>query len=134
MFNVYTGSLWELSTCHHTLNSRKSRIREPAPGFKRTYSSVIFGRSLRVRATLGLQRKIQRVGGFDRYIYYTPEEEFKSQLAKILQKRMKMLTTKYPSVEPPPLDKRNPKPLPKKLAVNIGPIEVSDVTRYVYLG
>ena len=74
------------------------------------------------------------MGGFDRYIYYTPEEEFKSQLATVLRQRMKGLVAKYPSVEPPPLDKRNPKPLPKKLNVDIGPIEVSDMTRYVYLG
>ena len=42
--------------------------------------------------------------------------------------------TRYPSIEPPPLDKRNPKPLPKKLSVKIKPVEVCDMTKYVYLG
>ena len=41
---------------------------------------------------------------------------------------------RYPSVEPPPLDKRKPKPLPKKLSVKIKPVEVCDMTKYVYLG
>ena len=47
----------------------------PAPGFKRTMFSAVLGRSLRVRATLGTQRAIEHAGGFDRYIYYTPEEK-----------------------------------------------------------
>ena len=106
----------------------------PAPGFKRTYRSILLGRHLRVRATLGVQRKIERVGGFDRYIYYSPEEELKSQLAVVLRRRMRELVAKHPSIEPPPLDKRNPKPLPKKLNVDIGPVEVCDMSRYVYLG
>lgn len=106
----------------------------PAPGFKRTYRSILLGRHLKVRATLGVQRKIERVGGFDRYIYYSPEEELKSQLAVVLRRRMKELVAKHPSIEPPPLDKRNPKPLPKKLNVDIRPVEVCDMSRYVYLG
>jgi len=39
------------------------------------YDSIVLGNSFKVRATLGLQREIDRVGGFDRYIYYTPEEK-----------------------------------------------------------
>ena len=44
------------------------------------------------------------------------------------------LSGRYPSIEPPPLDKRNPKPLPKKLSVKIKPVEVCDMTKYVFLG
>ena len=113
---------------------RKEYVRLPAPGFKRTYRSVILGQTLRVRATLGLQRKIERLGGFDRYIYYSPEEELESRLALVLRRRMKDLVAKHPSVEPPPLDKRNPKPLPKKLSIDIAPVEVCDMSQYVYLG
>lgn len=87
-----------------------------------------------MRATLGLQRKIERVGGFDRYIYYSPESELKSQLALVLRRRMNELVAKHPSIEPPPLDKRNPKPLPKKLTVDIDCVEVCDMSKYVYLG
>ncbi len=117
-----------------SFSCRKEYIRLPAPGFKRTYRSVILGRELRVRATLGLQRKIERLGGFDRYIYYSPEEELESRLALVLRRRMQELVAKHPSVEPPPLDKRNPKPLPKKLSIDIAPVEVCDMSQYVYLG
>ena len=113
---------------------RKSRRREPAPGFKKTYRSVLLGRKLNIRVTLGVQRAIERAGGFDRYIYYTPEDELRSKLAVSLKQRMNRLVAKYPSVEPPPLDKRNPKPLPKKLLINVEPIEVCKMTKYVYLG
>ena len=47
---------------------------------------------------------------------------------------MQAVIAKYPAIEPPPLDKRNPKPLPKKLSVDIPPIEVCDMNQYVFLG
>ena len=47
---------------------------------------------------------------------------------------MNALVAKYPSTEPPPLDKRNPKPMPKKLSVDVKPIQVCDMNKYVYLG
>ncbi len=53
----------------------KKRDRKPAQGFKCTYDSVMFGRSLRLRVTVGTQRAIEYAGGFDRYIYYTPDEK-----------------------------------------------------------
>ena len=50
--------------------------RKPAPGFKRTYQSILLGRLLRLRVTLSTQRDIRDAGGFDRYIYFTPEEKY----------------------------------------------------------
>ena len=47
---------------------------------------------------------------------------------------MQALVAKYPSVKPPPLDKRNPKPMPKKLSIDIKPVQVCDVNKYAYLG
>ena len=87
-----------------------------------------------MRVTLSTQRAIETAGGFDRFVYYTAESNLKSILAKTLQRRMKALVAKYPSIEPPPLDKRKPKPLPKKLSVDIKPVEVCDMSKYVYLG
>lgn len=113
---------------------RTEYVRVPAPGFKRKYRSVLLGREICVRATLGLQRKIDRVGGFDRYIYYSPPEELQSRLAVVLRRRMAELVAKHPSIQPPPLDKRNPKPLPKKLSIDIPPVEVCDMSKYVFLG
>lgn len=87
-----------------------------------------------MRVTLSCQRAIVKAGGFDRYIYYTPDEDLRSPLAITLKRRMQALVTKYPAVEPPPLDKRNPKPLPKKLSIDIKPVEVCIMNSYVYLG
>ena len=39
------------------------------------YTSVLLGTKLRLRVTTGVQRSIRDAGGFDRYIYYTPDEE-----------------------------------------------------------
>ena len=117
-----------------TFHHRKPRLRKPAPGWKITYHSVLFQHDLRVRATLSCQRAIENAGGFDRYIYYTPEENLRSPLAITLKRRMNALVAKYPTVEPPPLDKRKPKPMPKKLSVNIKPVQVCDTNKYVYLG
>lgn len=117
-----------------TLNRKKSRTREPAIGWKRCYRSVLLQRTLRLRVTLATQRLINRVGGFDRYIYYTPEEELRSPLARTLKHRMNDLVAKHPAVEPPRLDKRNPKPVPKNLCAGLKPVEVCNMTRFVYLG
>ena len=87
-----------------------------------------------MRVTLSCQRAIVKAGGFDRYIYYTPDENLRSPLAITLKRRMQAIVAKYPAVEPPPLDKRNPKPLPKKLSVDIKPVEVCSMNKYVYIG
>jgi len=47
-----------------------------------------------VRVTLGTQRAIDRAGGFDRFIYYTPEDELKSPLAISLKRRMNALVAR----------------------------------------
>lgn len=63
-----------------------------------------------------------------------PLHRFKSKLALSLKLRMQELVSKYPHVEPPPLNKRNPQPVLKKLAKGIAPVEVCDVNKFVYLG
>ena len=77
-----------------SLSFPRHRGRSPAPGFKKTYKSVLLGRRVNVRATLGTQRAIDRAGGFDRFIYYTPEENMKSTLAISLKRRMNDLVTR----------------------------------------
>ena len=57
--------------------SRICGPRPPAPGWKMIYDSVLLGTKFRLRVTLGLQRTIRAAGGFDRYIYYTPDEELR---------------------------------------------------------
>ena len=42
-----------------------------------TYHSVLLGTKLRLRVTLKVQRAIRDAGGFDRYIYYTPDEDLR---------------------------------------------------------
>ena len=116
------------------LSLRKSRTREPAIGWKKYYRSVLLQRKLRLRVTLATQTLIDRAGGFDRYIYYTPEEELRSELARTLKHRMNVLVAKHPAVEPPRLDKRNPKPVPKNLCAGLKPVEVCNMTKFMYLG
>ena len=57
------------------LHTRISGPRPAAPGWKMIYTSVLLGTKLRLRVTTGVQRSIRDAGGFDRYIYYTPDEE-----------------------------------------------------------
>ena len=73
---------------------RRRGPRVPAPGFKKAYQSVLLGRKLNMRVTLGTQRAIDRAGGFDRFIYYTPEDELKSPLAISLKRRMNALVAR----------------------------------------
>jgi hypothetical protein len=98
------------------------------------YNSVLLGTKLRLRVTTGVQRTIRGAGGFDRYIYYTPDEELRSDLALTLKRRMEYLVSRHPTIQPPPLDKRKPKPLPKKLPISIKPMEISQTSKYQYLG
>ena len=58
----------------------------------------------------------------------------RSELAVTLKKRMKELVAKHPVVEPPPLDLRRPKPLPKKLPIPLKPVEILQTSKYQYLG
>ena len=144
--------------------SDRKTPKKPAPGFKMRYESFVLGNSFKVRATLGLQREIDRVGGFDRYIYYTPEDKLvdsiyspkfyskivfyllhffltpacalrlRSQLARSLRLRMLERTERYPQAVPPPLNKRNPQPVPKNLTKGLEPVEVCILNKFVYLG
>ena len=111
----------------------RRRPREPAPGWKKHYHSYVFGRKMRVRVTNSAKRTIADAGGFDRYIYYTPEEDFKSKLGVVLQRRMRFLVERHPNVAPPPLDKRNPKPVSKKISAGLPPVEVANMSKYLFL-
>ena len=59
---------------------------------------------------------------------------FRSTLALSLRRRMQERVAKYPHVEPPPLNKRKPVPVPKKLTKGLKPVDVCDRNRYIYLG
>ena len=170
------------------------------------YYSVVLGGKLHLRVTTMAQRLIKDAGGFDRYIYYTSDEELKyvflspslsfflcislcysppppplipsplpftleathtlsllhthinftfpslshthsllplsfslplslrSELALTLKRRMQSLVATHPTAEPPPLDKRNPKPLPRKLPLDIKRVEVVQTIKYQFLG
>ena len=68
---MYLSPSLSLSLC------RITGPRPPAPGWKMIYTSVLLGTKFRLRVTLGTQKDITKAGGFDRYIYYTPEEELR---------------------------------------------------------
>ena len=74
---------------------------------KKTYFSTILGVHLRLRMTTAAMRWIDKAGGFDSYIYHTPEHKLASELGVALKKRMHAIVQNHPdNVAPPPLVRR----------------------------
>lgn len=77
---------------------------------RKKYYSDILGTKLRLRVTTSAMRCIDKAGGFDSYIYHTPDHKLDSRLGVALKQRMHAIVEKYPSVDLPPRVKRYPRP------------------------
>ena len=77
---------------------------------KKRYYSYILGTTLQLRVTCAAMRCIDKAGGFDSYIYHTPDKKLGSKLGSALKQRMFAIVKKYPEIQPPPLVKRYPRP------------------------
>ena len=77
---------------------------------KKRYYSHILGTTLQLRMTCAAMRCIDKAGGFDSYIYHTPDKKLGSRLGSALKQRMIAIVKKYPNINPPPLVKRYPRP------------------------
>ena len=77
---------------------------------KKQFYSEILGTKLKLRVTTAAMRCIDKAGGFDSYIYHTPEHKLDSRLGIALKRRMQAIVDKYPDVDPPPRVMRFPRP------------------------
>ena len=77
---------------------------------KKQYFSDIFDTKLKFRVTTAAMRCIDKAGGFDSYIYHTPDHKLNSRLGVALKQRMHAIVKKYPDVDPPSRVKRHPRP------------------------
>ena len=74
---------------------------------KKTYYSQVLGVHLKLRMTTAAMRWIDKAGGFDSYIYHTPDRKLASQLGVDLKKRMRAIVKNHPdNVAPPPRVRR----------------------------
>ena len=70
---------------------------------KKTYHSDILGVYLKLRMTTAAMRWIDKAGGFDSYIYHTPDHKLASELGVDLKKRMRAIVKNHhDNVAPPP--------------------------------
>ena len=82
---------------------------------KKLFYSEIFGMKLQLRVTTAAMRWMDKAGGFDSYIYHTPDKKLASELGVALKHRMHEMVYKDPQKSAPPLVKRYPRP-PRSLA------------------
>ena len=73
----------------------------------KTYFSTILNTHLKLRMTTAAMRWIDKAGGFDSYIYHTPDRKLASDLGIALKKRMHAIVQNHPdNVAPPPRVRR----------------------------
>ena len=65
---------------------------------------------LQLRVTAAAMRWIDKAGGFDGYVYHTPDHKLASKLGVALKRRMHKTVKCNPDISPPPLVKRYPRP------------------------
>ena len=66
---------------------------------------------MRLRVTTAAMRWIDKAGGFDSYIYHTPDRKLASELGMALKRRMhEKVAQSEGQLQPPPLVKRYPRP------------------------
>lgn len=86
------------------------------PNVKRkTYSSRLLGVKLQLRVTTAAMRCIDKAGGFDSYVFHTPDHKLDSKLGSYLKEKMKEAVAEK-KLEVPPLVKRYPR-LPRSLQI-----------------
>ena len=67
---------------------------------KKKYFSEILDTTVDIRLTTAAMRWIDKAGGFDSYIYHTPEKNLQSKLGMALKTRMKEVIEKF-NLTPP---------------------------------
>lgn len=67
---------------------------------KKKYYSEILDSTIKIRVTTAAMRCIDKAGGFDGYIYHTPEKKLQSKLGMALKQRMHDVVEKF-GLEPP---------------------------------
>ncbi|KAL5502605.1 hypothetical protein EMCRGX_G009406 [Ephydatia muelleri] len=90
-------------------NKKTKRIWRPNVQKKDCHSDIL-GMSLRLRLTTSAMRCIDKAGGFDGYIYNTPDKKLASKLGVSLKRRMHAIVAGNPNVQPPEFVKRLPRP------------------------
>ena len=93
----------------HTPHPRTKRAWYPNVQKKNYYSDVL-NTSLTLRVTTAAMRCIDKAGGFDAYIYHTPEAKLNSKLGMALKQRLFAVLQNHPEIEAPRKAKRLPKP------------------------
>ena len=81
---------------------------------KKLFYSEIFGMKLQLRVTTAAMRCIDKAGGFDSYVYHTPDKKLASELGVAMKHRMHEMVMKDSRKSAPPRVKRYPRP-PKSL-------------------
>ena len=76
---------------------------------RKTFASRLLKTKLQIRVTPAAMRCIDKAGGFDSYVYHTPEHKLQSKLGSYLKQKM-IETVKDVGLAPPPLVKRYPRP------------------------
>lgn len=76
---------------------------------KKKYYSEILDNTIDIRLTTAAMRCIDKAGGFDAYIYHTPEKKLQSMLGMALKRRLKDVIDKF-GLTPPPKAVRMPRP------------------------
>ena len=67
---------------------------------KKKYYSDILDTTINIRLTTAAMRCIDKAGGFDGYIYHTPEKKLQSRLGMALKQRMREVVKKF-GLKPP---------------------------------
>ena len=68
---------------------------------KKKYYSEILDNTINIRLTTAAMRWIDKAGGFDAYIYHTPEKKLQSMLGMALKRRMQEVIEKFDLTPPP---------------------------------
>ena len=101
---------------------------------KKLFYSEIFGMKLQLRVTTAAMRCIDKAGGFDSYIYHTPDKKLASELGVAMKNRMHEMVRKDSRKSVPQLVKRYPRP-PRSLVqpgVDSAAVTVTDVSARTY--
>ena len=90
-------------------NFRTKRMWHPNVQKKHYYSNIL-GSKLKLRVTTAAMKCIDKAGGFDSYIYHTPDYKLDSRLGVALKQRMHAIIDTYSDVDAPGRGKRYPWP------------------------
>ena len=67
---------------------------------KKKYFSQILDTMVNIKLTTAAMRCIDKAGGFDSYIYHTPEKKLQSKLGMALKQRMRDVVQKFDLARP----------------------------------